>query len=66
VSVPPGVSGIRIVVASGQRVDYVWTVPSDAEAVRALVLGCHLPEHWSKGMRAAIVVASPSGARPSE
>ncbi len=27
VSVPPGVSGIRIVVESGERVDLVWTVP---------------------------------------
>ena len=27
VSVPPDVSGLRIVVASGQRVDVVWTVP---------------------------------------
>lgn len=65
VSVPPDLAGIRIVVPSGQRVDFVWTVPADPAAVRALILGCHVPEHWSKGMRAAIVIASPAGVRSS-
>jgi uncharacterized cupredoxin-like copper-binding protein len=61
VSVPPDVAGIRIVVASGQRVDLVWTVPADPAIVGALVLGCHIPDHWTKGMRAAIRIA-PQGA----
>ena len=30
VSVPPGVAGLRVVVASGQRVDVSWTVPAGA------------------------------------
>ena len=59
VTVPAGVAGIRIVVASGQRVDLVWTVPADPAVVRELVLGCHVPGHWAKGMRGAIVVAPP-------
>jgi uncharacterized cupredoxin-like copper-binding protein len=59
VSVPPGDEGIRIVVPSGQRVDATWTVPSSAAAVEALVLGCHIPGHWDKGMRATLRVAAP-------
>jgi uncharacterized cupredoxin-like copper-binding protein len=61
VSVPADVAGIRIVVASGQRVDLVWTVPSDPGSVAGLILGCHIPGHWAKGMRAAITVARPRG-----
>jgi uncharacterized cupredoxin-like copper-binding protein len=47
VSVPPDVSGIRVVVASGQRVDVTWTVPSGSTP---LVVGCHIPGHWAEGM----------------
>ena len=61
VSVPPNVAGIRIVVASGQRVDLVWSVPTDPSAVRGLILGCHIPGHWTKGMRGSITVAPPRG-----
>ena len=60
-SVPPDVAGLRVVVASGQRVDVTWTVPADAAAVRrhgALLIGCHIPGHWAKGM----VVADPDRA----
>ena len=57
VTVEPDVAGIRIVVQSGQRVDFVWTVPADAAAVRTLALGCHIPGHWEKGMRATIRLA---------
>jgi uncharacterized cupredoxin-like copper-binding protein len=49
VTVPPDVSGLRVVVASGQRVDVTWTVPDDAE--RATFVGCHIPGHWDKGMQ---------------
>jgi uncharacterized cupredoxin-like copper-binding protein len=58
VSVPPSVAGIRIVVGSGQRVDEQWTVPGSAET-GPLILGCHIPGHWAKGMRAAVRVAAP-------
>ena len=58
VSVAPDVAGIRVVVASGQRIDLSWTVP-DATATGRLILGCHIPEHWAKGMRAVIRIAPP-------
>jgi uncharacterized cupredoxin-like copper-binding protein len=61
VSVPADRTGIRVVVASGQRVDLSWTVPASAAAVGALILGCHIPGHWDKGMRASLRVAAPSG-----
>jgi uncharacterized cupredoxin-like copper-binding protein len=48
VSVPPEVSGLRIIVRSGERVDVVWTVPATADA---FVVGCHIPGHWEKGMQ---------------
>ena len=51
VSVPPDVAGIRVVVASGERVDLVWTVPDDIGADDAWVVGCHIPGHWERGMQ---------------
>jgi hypothetical protein len=49
------VSGLRIVVASGQRVDVVWTVPADAPAdAGGWVVGCHIPGHWARGMQVPI------------
>lgn len=53
VSVPPDVAGVRIVVESGQRVDLIWTVPSDA-ATDAWIVGCHIPGHWAKGMQVPV------------
>jgi uncharacterized cupredoxin-like copper-binding protein len=55
VSVPPDVAGLRIVVRSGERVDVVWTVPSAAAtaaggSAAALIVGCHIPGHWERGM----------------
>ena len=66
VSVPPDVAGLRVVVPSGQRVDAIWHVPAAANEVRTLLLGCHIPSHWAKGMRATVTIAggpppSPSG-----
>jgi len=58
VSVAADVVGIRVVVASGQRIDLSWTVP-DATATSRLILGCHIPGHWAKGMRAAVRIALP-------
>ncbi|MGP1674086.1 MAG: hypothetical protein ACTS8Z_02595 [Candidatus Limnocylindrales bacterium] len=51
VSVPPEVAGLRIVVASGERVDVVWTVPT---VTTALIVGCHIAGHWAKGMQVPI------------
>ncbi len=53
VSVPPDVAGVRIVVESGQRVDLIWTVPSDADT-GAWIVGCHIPGHWAKGMQVPV------------
>jgi uncharacterized cupredoxin-like copper-binding protein len=57
VSVPPGVSGLRVVVASGQRVDVTWAVPASPSA--GLVVGCHIPGHWAKGMVVPINLIQP-------
>jgi uncharacterized cupredoxin-like copper-binding protein len=66
VSVPPDVAGIRVVVPSGQRVDVTWQVPASAATVNALLLGCHIPSHWEKGMRARFEVAgSVAGSTPA-
>lgn len=60
VSVPPDVSGIRIVVRSGERVDLIWTVPADAGGAPWLV-GCHIPGHWEKGMQVPVRWLGTSG-----
>ena len=61
VNVPPGVSGIRVVVKSGERVDLTWTVPGDAAASgRPWVVGCHIPGHWARGMQVPVRWVGPS------
>jgi uncharacterized cupredoxin-like copper-binding protein len=62
VSLDPSVGGLRIVVGSGQRVDMVWTVPA-AEPAGGLVVGCHIPGHWAKGMVVPVRFVEP-GASP--
>ena len=59
VSLDPSVGGLRIVVGSGQRVDAVWTVPTAAPA-GGLVIGCHIPGHWAKGMVVPIRFVEPA------
>ena len=49
VSLDPSVGGLRIVVGSGQRVDQLWTVPAE-DPSGGLVVGCHIPGHWDRGM----------------
>lgn len=51
VSVPPGVSGLRVVVRSGERVDVTWTVPAHGDSDGPWLVGCHIPGHWAKGMQ---------------
>jgi uncharacterized cupredoxin-like copper-binding protein len=60
VSVPPEMAGIRIVVRSGERVDLVWTAPSDRSA-SAWSVGCHIPGHLGKGMIIPIRWVAPNG-----
>ena len=65
VSVPPEVSGIRIVVSSGERVDLTWTVPADAVAPGdPWIVGCHIPGHWAKGMQIPVRWVATGSARP--
>jgi hypothetical protein len=55
VTVPPSVAGVRLVIKSGERVDLVWTVPTDAPASQTpWVVGCHIPGHWGRGMQIPI------------
>jgi uncharacterized cupredoxin-like copper-binding protein len=53
VSVPPEVSGVRIVVRSGERVDITWTVPSGDQggSPPPFIVGCHIAGHWERGMQ---------------
>ena len=63
VSVPPDVTGIRVVVQSGQRVDVTFTVPADpAAAGTSWLVGCHIPGHLAKGMRAPVIWLAPATA----
>jgi uncharacterized cupredoxin-like copper-binding protein len=62
VSVPPAVEGLRVVIASGQRVDVVWTVPMATGADAPLLIGCHIPGHWAKGMVVPVRFVRPSSA----
>lgn len=67
VTVRADVAGLRVVVASGERVDVTWTVPADAAATATpWVVGCHIPGHWARGMQVPIRwVAPASGAAAS-
>jgi uncharacterized cupredoxin-like copper-binding protein len=48
---PPGFTGVRAVVGSGQRLDVTWTVPVNAaDDPNGWFVGCHIPGHWAKGM----------------
>ncbi len=51
VSVPPGMTGLRVVVRSGERVDVRWPVPSGS---LPLIVGCHIPGHWARGMQVPV------------
>jgi uncharacterized cupredoxin-like copper-binding protein len=62
VSVPPAVEGIRVVIASGQRVDVLWTAPPAAGVDEPLLIGCHIPGHWAKGMVVPVRFVRPSPA----
>ncbi len=61
VSVPPAVAGLRVVVASGQRIDVIWTVPVDAPSAADYHVGCHIPGHYDQGMRVPVRWVGPDG-----
>lgn len=65
VSVPPEVSGLRVVVRSGELVDVRWTVPddvADASAPTDWTVGCHIPGHLANGMTIPIQWLAPPAA----
>jgi hypothetical protein len=59
VSVPPGLEGVRVVVASGATETITYTVPTDI--TEQLLLGCHISDHWERGMAGAIRLVGPGG-----
>jgi uncharacterized cupredoxin-like copper-binding protein len=63
VSVPPDVSGLRVVVRSGELIDLRWTVPDDvgdASDPVGWTVGCHIPGHLANGMSIPIRWLAPS------
>lgn len=62
VSVPPGLEGLRVVVSSGATQTVTYTVP--AEVGEQLLLGCHISDHWERGMAGAVRLVGPGGVPP--
>jgi uncharacterized cupredoxin-like copper-binding protein len=58
VTVGPGLEGIRIVAGSGEIRSITWTVPADAAS---LLLGCHISDHYERGMAGLIRAVGPGG-----
>jgi len=58
VAVSPGLEGIRIVALSGETQSITWTVPVDAGN---LLLGCHISDHYERGMAGLIHPVGPGG-----
>jgi len=68
ISVPPGLEGLRVVLRSGERVDVIWTVPTASlpgASPVPLIVGCHIPGHWARGMQVPIHFVGPGGSAPS-
>lgn len=59
VSVPPGLEGLRVVVGSGDTDTVTYTVPDDIS--EQLLLGCHISDHWERGMAGAVRFVGPGG-----
>ena len=57
ISVRPEIAGVRVVVGSGERRDVLYTVPQEG----LLIVGCHIPGHYAKGMLVPIRLATPPG-----
>ncbi len=58
-SVPAGLAGLRVVARSGETRTVTYVVPADAGV--QLLLGCHISDHWEKGMAGAIRFVGPGG-----
>ncbi len=59
VSVPPGLEGLRVVVRSGETQTVSYSVPDDIS--EQLLLGCHISDHWERGMAGAVRLVGPGG-----
>jgi hypothetical protein len=59
VSVPPGLEGLRVVARSGETRTVTYTVPDDI--AEQLLLGCHISDHWERGMAGAVRFVRPGG-----
>ena len=59
VSVPPSLAGLRGVVSSGAPQTVTYTVP--AGIAGQLLLGCHISDHWERGMAGAVRLVGPGG-----
>jgi hypothetical protein len=59
VSVPPGLEGLRVVVASGATETVTYTVPTDT--TEQLLLGYHIADHLRRGMAGAVRFVGPGG-----
>jgi hypothetical protein len=60
VTVPPGLEGLRVVARSGETQTVTYTVPDDIS--EQLLLGCHISDHWERGMAGAVRFVGPGGA----
>ena len=59
VSVPPGLEGLRVIVRSGETQTVTYSVPDDV--AEQLLLGCHISDHWERGMAGAVRLVGPGG-----
>ena len=59
VSVPPALAGLRVVARSGETQTVSYTVPSNA--AEQLLLGCHISDHWERGMAGSVRFVEPGG-----
>ena len=59
VAVPPALAGLRVVVGSGGTETVTYEVPDDVG--EQLLLGCHISDHWERGMAGAVRFVGPGG-----
>ncbi len=58
VVVPASLQGVRLVVGSGQTVSITYTVPTSGPP---LLLGCHIADHYQRGMSGVVRLVGPGG-----
>lgn len=58
VVVPAALQGLRVVVGSGQTVSVTYTVPTAGPPV---LFGCHIADHYQRGMSGIVHLVGPGG-----